>query len=88
MGKLIRFLFLVGRYVVFPLHSTFISPLLLCSSCYSFQTIWFSTRPVRVTLARQWNIQDIGIRANNQAKELDKLRKNRGKPLDGRPVPF
>lgn len=23
-----------------------------------------------------------------QARELDKLRKNRGKPLDGRPVPY
>jgi hypothetical protein len=23
-----------------------------------------------------------------QAKEMDKIRKNRGKPLDGRPVPW
>jgi hypothetical protein len=26
--------------------------------------------------------------ADYQAKELDKLRKNKGKPLDGRPVPY
>ena len=52
----------------------------------SHATLRFS--PSRIRICKAVELPRDRIRANEQAKELDKLRKNRGKPLDGRPVPF
>jgi len=63
-------------------------PLLPVSSSLfpSHDTLHFS--PSRIRICKAVELSRDRIRANDQAKELDKLRKNRGKPLDGRPVPF
>jgi hypothetical protein len=90
MGKLIPFLFLVGRYVSFSLLFSF-SSLFIPNLCTlsPFHSPPLPCWLVPITLVnRKRGIPEKDDRANRQAKELDKLRKNRGKPLDGRPVPF